>query len=180
MRPADKTSKLPERMERASAPKRPPHFKRVAIVLVVTVCVLGAIFSWLGTRGGRMYDGPPPQDALAASSSPVHVAPAQAAETLQRGATIHQLKCAGCHAEGERLIGPSYQEIAARYRERASEQAGGQSISASETQVLSAIAAAVNHPVPGWAAYPLGPALQPLSAADRTAVAYWILHRPNK
>lgn len=178
MTPIDEAPKLPERTNRA--PKRPHHFKRAAVVMVVTLFALGGIFSWLGTRGGRMYDGAPPRNALAAPSITSHVAPEQAAETLKSGAAIHRMHCAGCHAASERLIGPSYQLIAARYRAQARGQMSGQASDASEAQALSAVAVAVNHPPPGWAAYAPGPAQPQLPPADRAAVAYWILHVADK
>jgi cytochrome c551/c552 len=85
--------------------------------------------------------------------------PATGASGLSaRGAVLQQAQCAGCHARERREIGPSYATIVERYHCRPAE-----------------LSAAIEHPDPGWADYPPGPAGPPLTLADRVALADWIL-----
>jgi cytochrome c len=77
---------------------------------------------------------------------------------IERGGVLQQAQCAGCHARERREIGPSYAMIVERYRCRPAE-----------------LSAAIEHPDPGWADYPRGPAGPPLTPADRVALADWIL-----
>jgi cytochrome c551/c552 len=83
-------------------------------------------------------------------------------QSMERGAVLQQTQCAGCHAREGREIGPSYAMIAARYHCRP-----------------AALSVAIEHPSPGWADYPLGPAGPPLAPADRAALADWILSGGN-
>ena len=77
---------------------------------------------------------------------------------IARGAVLQRTQCAGCHAREAREIGPSYALIVERYHCRP-----------------AALSVAIEHPSPGWADYPQGPAGPPLTPADRAALADWIL-----
>ena len=129
-------------------------------LLTAGVLLIGTVLVAVGTRNSRddearashaRQDSGP--DAMC---SPVSVTP----ELLERGATLQQMQCAGCHSDNRREIGPSYEVIAARYHCRPDE-----------------LIAAIGHPQPGLADYPPGPEGPPLARDDQAALVYWILNR---
>jgi cytochrome c551/c552 len=127
-------------------------------LLTAGVLLLGTVLVAVGTRNIR--DDARPNHARQDSGldemcPPVSVTPG----SLDRGAALQRLQCAGCHAAGQREIGPSYAAIAERYYCR-----------------LVELSAAIGHPKPGWADYPPGPAGPPLARDDQAALVYWILN----
>jgi cytochrome c551/c552 len=74
---------------------------------------------------------------------------------LERGATLQQMECAGCHSNHRHEIRPSYQVIAACYHCRPEE-----------------LSAAIGRPEPGWADYPQGPASPRLAPDDQSALVW--------
>ena len=133
-------------------------------LLTAGVLLLGTLLVAVGTRNPR-GDGALANDRLQnrgldevcrrpSSSTP---------GLLERGAALQRMDCAGCHSEGRREIGPSYEVIAARYHCRPDE-----------------LIVAIGHPEPVWADYPPGPAGPPLARDDHAALAAWILNREGK
>ena len=135
---------------------KPPRW---LYLLTVGVLLLGTLLVVVGTRDSKDDDARANharQDrGLDEMGPPAPVTPG----SLERGATLERMECAGCHSGDRREIGPSYEVIAARYHCRPDE-----------------LIAAIGHPKPGWADYPPGPEGPPLARDDQAALVYWILN----
>jgi cytochrome c551/c552 len=126
-------------------------------LLTAGVLLLGTLLVAVGTRND---DSTQPNDGRQNSRlAEVCWSPAGTPGLVERGAAVQRLQCAGCHAAGQREIGPSYAAIAERYHRRPIE-----------------LSVAIGHPKPGWADYPPGPAGPPLARDDQAALVYWILN----
>jgi cytochrome c551/c552 len=141
--------------------------------LVVSVLVLGTVLAWWGTRDDRRLFGESPR-------GPIFVSPPDSPRNVQsdtamlaRGYQIEQRECAGCHEATARSVGPSYREIVSFYRRQSTLPNG-------KPNLLSAIAAAVAHPQPGWANFAPGPSLSSMTLEDRITVASWLLNLGQK
>ena len=124
--------------------------------LTAGVVLLGTLMTVAGTR--TKDDSPTNEHPQKSGVGEGHRTGPDASELIERGAVLQQAQCAGCHARERREIGPSYAMIVERYYYRP-----------------AALSVAIEHPSPGWADYPLGPAGPPLTPADRVALADWIL-----
>ncbi len=129
--------------------------------LTIGVLLLGTVLVIAGTRT-KDDDIPTSEHRQNTCVGEVRQTSSGAPALSTRGAALQQLQCAGCHARERREIGPSYAMIAERYQCRPAE-----------------LSTAIEHPEPGWADYPPGPAGPPLTRADRVALADWILSGGN-
>jgi cytochrome c551/c552 len=126
-------------------------------LLTAGVLLLGTVLVAVGTRN---TDSTQANDGRRKSYLPeVCLTPPGTPGLVERGAALHRLQCAGCHAAGQREIGPSYAVIAERYHCRPVE-----------------LSAAIGHPKPGWADYPPGPAGPLVARDDQAALVHWILN----
>lgn len=137
--------------------------------LAAGVLALGALVSFLGTRGSRA-------DAMANERASMVtmpltelcLPPEAVSGAVARGATLHERSCAGCHDRTERGVGPAYAAILASYRAAA----GTGSV---EGRLLSALARATTHPAPAWPAFAAPTSPPVLARDDEDAFAYWLL-----
>jgi cytochrome c551/c552 len=127
--------------------------------LTAGVLLVGTMLVVVGTRNPGDGVNADRQSRIAETCPPLSVT----AGVLDRAAALERMQCAGCHSDDRREIGPSYEVIAARYHCRADR-----------------LLAAINHPEPGWADYPPGPAGPPLARDDRSALVAWILNQEGK
>lgn len=141
---------------------------KIPIVLAIVVGIAAAVIAAWGVNSNALMAGisaPAPAPVL----SVVLAAPAnkdEAERLLKAGASVHQERCAGCHAIDAKLVGPSYSEISKRYKN------------------LSEVGFASTHPRNdlannGWDGYDDGPHLH-LSKEEQRAVAVWILERTKE
>jgi cytochrome c len=128
-----------------------------SVLTVLVLLAAGAGLTAWGISGAPASDRPREAAGAGRAARPVLAD----AALVQRGAMLQQLNCVGCHAVNGRLIGPSFLEIARRYRDGPDPQA--------------AITAAILHPSPSFADYPPGPPQAYLSSGERDAIASWIL-----
>src|ERR1700682_4551701 len=132
-------------------------------LLTAGVLLLGTLLVAVGTRNSR-GDGARANDRLQNRGlDEVCQLPSSTPGLVERGAAVQRMECAGCHSDGRREIGPSYEVIAARYHCRPDE-----------------LMVAIGHPGPVWADYPPGPAGPPLARDDQAAPAAWILNQEGK
>ena len=132
-------------------------------LLTAGVLLLGTLLVAVGTRNSR-GDGARANDRLQNRGlDEVCQLPSSTPGLVERGAAVQRMECAGCHSDGRREIGPSYEVIAARYHCRPDE-----------------LMVAISHPGPVWADYPPGPAGPPLARDDQAALAAWILNQEGK
>ncbi|GGF32172.1 hypothetical protein GCM10011611_42930 [Aliidongia dinghuensis] len=143
---------------------------RLALAMLVVVLVVASLVAWqvLQTPATavpiRAGEDPPVSLAASPSVTAVAVTPA----LIAHGDTLIRQQCAGCHDTAQRLVGPSWQAIAAHYAAMATQDpicGDGRGL----------IGNAVSHPAPGWDGYPPGPTGIDLSPDDRTAIAAWVL-----
>lgn len=146
-----------------------PNEPRPPILFVSILLLLGTVFAWWGTRDyRRLFAESLRQPVAAAGMDLPQLAPEDAA-LVDRGSQISTRQCSGCHEKATRSSAPSYREIVTFYRR-------GVPAAASNPDLRSRLASAVNHPQPGWGNFAPGPAEPGLSVEDRFAVASWILN----
>lgn len=110
-------------------------------------------------RAGRRPGALVVAAALGATFLTLCAAPARASEALARARS-----CDACHAPARKLVGPSYDAIAERYR--------------AHQGVAPALAAKIRRGGAGaWGAVPM-PANTQVTEAEAAALAAWILARP--
>jgi cytochrome c len=126
------------------------------LLYVLVLLAAGAALTAWGISGAPA-DGAPEPAAVDRATQPVSFD----AALVQRGATLQQLNCAGCHEVDGRAIGPGFLEIARQYR--------------GVPDPGAAVTAAILHPAPGLADYPPAPPQAYLSREERDAIAAWIL-----
>lgn len=146
---------------------------RLPARLLVLVLLLGAPLAWWGTRDHRHSFGEPPRGPVLVSASFVPQGGQDETAILAQGFRIEQRECAGCHDPTTRSTGPSYQEVVRFYRRQSAPHNG-------KSDLLSALAAAVVHPSPGWSNFLPGPSLSDMTPEERVAVASWILNLSQK
>jgi cytochrome c551/c552 len=144
------------------------HDSRPPVRLVVAVVLLGTLLAWWGTRDHRHLFGEPSRKPIPADAAVVPQNMQVDSAMLARGAEINERECAGCHKMAARSTGPSYRAIVTFYRGQSAQSDG-------DHDLLSKLAAAVDHPQPGWANFAPGPVEPGLALEDRLAVASWIL-----
>jgi cytochrome c len=130
---------------------------RPGLIFVLILLAAGAGLTAWGISGAPAPDRSHELAAVERGTPPVSFDIA----LVQRGATLQQRSCAGCHAVDERMIGPGFLEIARHYRDVPDSGA--------------AVTAAILHPAPGLADYPPAPPQAYLSSEERDALAAWIL-----
>lgn len=138
------------------------HRHPAAVAMTVVVFIVGSLLAWrilvhpgvatLVSRG----------DSLAKASTATVASPEDAA----LGRRMATERCAGCHMDDARLVGPSWTAISRRY------DAG--STQASRDLCLPRLVSAVGHPRPGWDGYQPGPQLE-LNLDERSALAAFII-----
>jgi len=139
---------------------KPPRW---LYLLTAGVLLLGTLLIAVGTRNSR-GDGALASDRLQNDGLDEVCRPSFSTPGLvERGAALQRMECAGCHSDGRREIGPSYEVIAARYHCRPNE-----------------LIVAIGHPEPVWADYPPGPTGPLLARDDQTALVAWILNQEGK
>ena len=139
---------------------KPPRW---LYLLTAGVLLLGTLLIAVGTRNAR-DDGALASDRLQNGGLDEVCRPSSSTPGLvERGAALQRMECAGCHSDGRREIGPSYEVIAARYHCRPNE-----------------LIVAIGHPEPVWADYPPGPTGPLLARDDQTALVAWILNQEGK
>ena len=97
----------------------------------------------------------------AAASAAVPAATAAALDMKSAEAMMQKNGCAACHGVDKKIVGPSYQDVAAKYR-------GDKDALAKLTQKVKAGGSGV------WGAVPMPPNAQ-VSEADIKALVSWIL-----
>lgn len=142
--------------------------KKAAVpMLVLAVFLLGAVLSYLGIKPGVLSNIAEDRKALAYVQRTDKAVPgdtsADAGLMQAKAAALLSQQCSGCHDFKKRLVGPSYVEIARRYK----------------NMPLDVLAEAIKHPPSVWASYPVGPSLN-LAADERMALAYWIQNAQNE
>ena len=142
---------------------------RWLFILIAALLVVGTILSWWGTRAKRVFHSGPRAEAILSGRVPAAKPSFSLDQTLTQGRQLNTTYCAGCHAERERLIGPSYHLIAASYRALQGRLGGG-------ADVISLLAWGITHPRAGWDNYPPGPQDLVPTPGERATLAYWILH----
>jgi len=91
--------------------------------------------------------------------------PGRASALIQTGKLVVRQRCSGCHDAQQRLEGPSWQAIVARYQQHVGEDA----------DALALMNTAISHPRPGWDGYTPGPSAIALKPDAQLGVAAWIL-----
>jgi len=129
-------------------------------LLTAGVLLLGTVLVTVGTRNSRDDDARANHARQDGGLDEMCPPAPVTSGSLERGAILERMECAGCHSGDRREIGPSYEVIAARYHCRPDE-----------------LIAAIAHPQPGLADYPPGPESPPLARDDQAALVYWILNR---
>lgn len=71
-----------------------------------------------GTLGLLIFSCSKKENTVEVVSSETAVVSEPAKSNLSGDQIIETLDCSGCHSVSERMIGPSYQEIAAKYSEK--------------------------------------------------------------
>jgi len=142
----------------------------LALAMIASAIVIGTMLAWQIVRQHATSEITLRGDS-AAKSSELKIDPAVALTLVNRGASLAQIQCTGCHAPNERLAGPSWRAIADRTRQQLKQDpfcgVG-----------LALLANAVTHPSPGWYGYAAGPQQTMFTGDDRVALAAWILKQP--
>lgn len=71
-----------------------------------------------GTLGLLIFSCSKKENTVEVASSETAAVSEPAKSNLSGDQIIETLDCSGCHSASERMIGPSYQEIAAKYSEK--------------------------------------------------------------
>jgi len=109
---------------------------RWLFMLIAALLVVGAILSWWGTRAKRVFHSGPRAEAILSGRVPAAKPSFSLDQTLTQGRQLNTTYCAGCHAEQERLIGPSYHLITASYRALQGRLGGGAAICLPRSRLL--------------------------------------------
>lgn len=142
-----------------------------ALAMIVGALLLGTLLAWIIVRQRAASEITVRGDS-GPSGGELKIDPAVALTLVNRGASLVQMQCSGCHASTERLAGPSWRAIVDRARQQLKQDpfcgVG-----------LALVANAVTHPSPGWDGYASGPQQTMFTGDDRVALAAWILRQPT-
>ncbi|SED87328.1 Cytochrome c551/c552 [Pseudomonas frederiksbergensis] len=147
---------------------RHSSISRAALVMLVGVLSLGTVIAWSVVRMPASSTISPRGDTLPGVPQGTAFDPGRASALIQTGKVVVRQRCAGCHDAQQRLEGPSWQAIVARYQQHVGADPMG-------ADALALMNTAISHPRPGWDGYTPGPSAIALTPDAQLGVAAWIL-----
>lgn len=141
---------------------------RTALLMLVGVLSLGTVIAWSVVRTPASSTISLRGDSLPGVLQGTALDPGRASTLLQTGKVVVLQRCAGCHDLRQRLEGPPWLAIVARYQAHIGADPMG-------ADALALMSSAIDHPRSGWDGYAPGPASIALTPDAQLGVAAWIL-----